>query len=179
VRINLKWPVVILAFLLTFASIYAVNYWRQQRLIKEPLKEALLEIEAVKDITIISNKQGTEILVTMDKAADLCKTYQNIEGVLLLTYPENSFKITLLDKRNAYLESLYDRVHFALMEGERLGNYTEMNKEISQLLGPEEELEGYRLQVDQKRIYLQMATKDSYLYEVIPITFSTTEVSNA
>ena len=60
-RLNLKWPVVIMVFLLTFASIYAVHYWRQQRLVKEPLMEALMEIEAVEDISINNNKQNTEI----------------------------------------------------------------------------------------------------------------------
>ena len=43
-RFNLKWPVVNRCFChLCFT--YAVNYWRQQRLVKEPLKEALLKIE--------------------------------------------------------------------------------------------------------------------------------------
>jgi hypothetical protein len=178
VRLHLKWPVVILAFLLTFASIYAINYWRQQRLIKEPLKEALLEIEAVKDVNIKNNKQNTEVLITLNKVGDLSKTYNSLEEVLLLTYAENSFKITLIDKRDTYLESLYGKIQFALMEGERLGNYTEMSKEISRLLEQEQDLEDYRLWVDQKRIYLQLSAKDNFLYEVIPLTFSM-EVSNA
>jgi hypothetical protein len=179
VHFNLKWPVVVLAFLLTFTSIYAVNYWRQQRLIKEPLKEALLEIEAVKDVDIKSkSKQNTEISITLNKVGDLYKTYQNIEEVLLLTYAGNSFQITLIDQRDTYLESLYGKIHFALMEGERLGNYTKMSHEIFQLLEQEQDLEYYRLWVDQKRIYVQLSAKDNYLYEVIPLTFST-EVSNA
>ncbi|HAA34978.1 MAG TPA: hypothetical protein DCD97_06660 [Firmicutes bacterium] len=176
-RFNLKWPVVIMVFLLTFASIYAVNYWRQQRLIKEPLKEALLEIEAVEDISI-KNKQNTEILVTLGKVEDLSKTYKSIEEIMLLTYPENSFKITVIDRRNTYLESLYEKVHFSLMEGERLGNYTKMSKEVVRLLEQEQELGDYRLRVDQKRIYLQLAAGDNFLYEVVPLTFAT-EVNNA
>lgn len=180
VRLNLKWPVVILAFLLTFASIYGLNYWRQQRLVKEPLKEALLKIDAVKDININNSKQQyTEVLITIDKVEDLSKTYQEIEEALFLTYPENSVKIALIDKRNAYLETVFEKVHFALMEGERLGNYTEMSQKIDQLLEQEKELENYRLRVDQKNIYVQLETKNNFLYEVIPITYSITEVNNA
>jgi len=179
-RFNLKWQIVIIAFIFTFAAICAFNFWRQHRLVKEPLKEALLNIDAVKEVNIKSeNQQHMEILITLDKVDDLSKTYQEIEKIVALRFPENSVKIFLIDKRNAYLETVLEKLHFALMEGERLGNYTEMSDKIYLLLEQENELERYRLRVDQKYIYLQLESKSYYLYEIIPITFSTAEVKNA
>ena len=177
-RLNLKWPVVFLVFLLTFASIYVANSWRQQHLVKEPLKETLLAIESVKSVDINSSKKNTKVLVTLNKAENISRTYKDIEESMLATYAEDSFKIVLVDNRNAYLESLYDKIHFALMEGERLGNYKEMNREISRILVQEEGLDSYRLWVDQKRIYLQLVSEDYYLFEIVPLIFSL-EVGNA
>jgi uncharacterized protein YueI len=81
-------------------------------------------------------------------------------------------RLTILDKRDPYLESLYEKVHYALMEGERRGNYSYMNKEISLLLSDEKGLVNYHLWVDQERIYLQLFSEENYLYEVIPINMS-------
>ncbi|NMB41331.1 MAG: hypothetical protein GX996_05285 [Firmicutes bacterium] len=177
-RIDLKWPVVIIALLLTLAMVYTLNYWRHQHLIKEPLKEALLEIEEVECVDISNNKNNIEVLVTLNQTEDLSQTYGEIEEIMLSTYAENSFKVILVDNRNTYLESLYEEIHFAVMEGERLGNYTQMKKEISCLLEQEKKLDSYLLRVDQKRIYLQLASKDGFLYEVIPL-ISRTEVGHA
>ena len=70
------------------------------------------------------------------------------------------------------MESLYEKVHYALMEGERRGNYSDMNKEIFLLLNDEMDLVNYHLWVDQEKIYLQLSSDGNYLYEVIPINMS-------
>ena len=94
-----------------------------------------------------------------------------IEEILISTYGQDSFKITLADNRS-YLESVYGKIHFALMEGERLGNYSAMSEEIFEQLKQEESLKNYRLWVDQKRIYLLLATSKSTLCEVIPVKYA-------
>lgn len=170
-RINLRWPVVLLAFVFTIASIFVVSYWRQQRLIEEPLKESLLQIEDVEDVGIIKSENGTDFFITLKEVENLSKTYRDIEEILDSTYKDSSYKITLLDQRNLYLESIYEKIHFALMEGERVGNYSHMSREIFMLLEQESELKDYQLAVDQKRIYLQLVSENSFLYEIVPLQF--------
>lgn len=170
-RIPAKYMLAILAFLLTFGCIYAVNSWHQQRLVKEPLAEALMQIEGVKDVKLIDNdRKKTEVWITLNEVGNLPKTYGDIEEVLLRTYGQDSYKITLADNRDPYLESIYGKIHFALLEGERLGNYNAMSEEIFEQLAQEEGLKNYRLWVDQKRIYLLLTTSRNTLYEVIPVT---------
>ncbi|MDO9536348.1 MAG: hypothetical protein Q7J85_13730 [Bacillota bacterium] len=170
-KINLRWPIVLLAFVLTVSSIYLVSYWRQQRLIEEPLKESLLQIEDVEDVDINKIGNETEFLVTLKEVDNIYQTYRNLEEILDSTYKDSSYKIALIDQRNLYLESIYAKIHFALMEGERVGNYSHMSKEISMLLEQESELENYRLWVDQKRIYLQLSSDNGFLYEIVPLQF--------
>lgn len=170
-RINLRWPIVLLAFVLTISSIFVVSYWRQQRLIEEPLIETLLQIEYVEEVVIKKIENGTEFSVTLKEVDNLYQTYESIEEILDSTYKDGSYVIALVDQRNPYLESIYDKIHFALMEGERVGNYSHMNKEISMLLEQESKLENYHLWVDQKRIYLQLSSDNSFLYEIVPLQF--------
>jgi hypothetical protein len=170
VKINLRWPIVLLALVLTVSGIYGVNYWRQQRLIDEPLKESLLEVDGVEKVNITNTNQHNKISISLLEVKDLSKTYREIEGILDLTY--DSYQLIILDKRDPYLESLYEKVHYALMEGERRGNYSDMNKEIFLLLNDEMDLVNYHLWVDQEKIYLQLSSDGNYLYEVIPINMS-------
>lgn len=171
-KINLRWPIVLLALVLTVSGIYGVNYWRQQRLIDEPLKESLLEVDGVEKVNIINTNQHNKISISLLEVKDLSKTYREIEGILDLTYAQGSYQLIILDKRDPYLESLYEKVHYALMEGERRGNYSDMNKEIFLLLNDEMDLVNYHLWVDQEKIYLQLSSDGNYLYEVIPINMS-------
>lgn len=178
-KINLRWPVVLVTLVLTVLCIYGVNYWRQQRFIDEPLMESLLKVDGVEDVEINNEKQRnsvTEVSISLQEVENLSKTYREIEGILDLTYMQGSYRIVILDKRDPYLESLYDRIHYTLMEGERRGNYGNMNREVSLLLDNETDLKNYHLRVDQKRIYLQLSSEEKYLYEIIPIN-SSTEVS--
>ena len=172
-RISSKYLFVFLAFLFTLACIYALNSWHQQRLIKEPLAEALLKVEGVNDVNLIyDGRKEAKVYITLGEEVNLPKTYGYIEEALFSTYKQDSFEIIIVDNRNPYLESVYSKVHFALMEGERCGNYGAMSKEIFVQLEQEDGLKNYRLWVDQKRIYLMLATAENNLYEVVPVRYA-------
>lgn len=173
-RISPKYVVVFLVFLFTCGCIYAFNVWHQQHRVEEPLADTLLQIEGVGDVELINaGRKEMEICIVLDAVEDLPKTYNRIEEALISTYKEDSCKITLTDNRNPYLEAVYTKIHFALLEGERLGNYEVMSKEIFRQLEQEEGLKNYGLWVDQKRIYLLLATSEGSLYEVIPVNYTT------
>lgn len=169
-RISVKYLYAFLAFLLAFGCIYAVNLWHQRLLVKEPLAEALGQIEGVKDVELNNDRKEAEVWITLGAVDDLPQTYGEIEEILLASYEEDSCKIHLLDDRDLYLESVYHKVHFALLEGEKIGNYSAMSKEVFKQLAQEKELKNYQLWVDQKRIYLLLATSRGSLYEIIPVT---------
>lgn len=154
---------------LTFAGIITLHQWRQRTFIMVPLTEELANIEGVLKVEINDLGREKEINITLSEVEFLPETYQNIEEVLISFFKEENFKINLIDQRNTYLIFLYEKIHFALMEGERLGNYSKMNNDISLLLGKEKNLSFYRLWVDQKRIYVHLSSKDGFLFEIIPI----------
>jgi hypothetical protein len=168
-RIPVKYFYAFLAFLLAFGCIYAVNLWHQQLLVEEPLAGALGRIEGVKDVELNNNRKEAEVWITLGEVDNLPQIYGEIEGILLESYEEDSIRIHLLDSRDPYLESVYHKVHFALLEAERLGNYSAMSEEIFKQLAQEKELKNYRLWIDQKRIYLSLATSRGALYKVIPV----------
>lgn len=168
-KLNLKWSVVIIAFIITFSIIYAANYWSQQRLVMEPLMEELLSLDGVEDVQI-ANVNDKEIYISLSQVSRLAETYRDIEDILK-SRNESESHVIVVDKRSEYLEGIYEKIHFALMEGERKGNYTEMKKGINFFLKDERGLDSYSLTVDQKRIYLQLDAGNYFLYEIIPLKY--------
>ena len=171
-KLTLRWPVVLIAFVITFSFIYAANYWRQENLVKEPLREQLLSLENVDDVEIYGRKEQ-EISISLGPVPKLATAYRDIQAVLQ-SHDGGTARINIQDQRDPYLISVYEKIHFALMEGERQGNYTEMNAKIDLLLNEEKKLTSYSLTVDQDRIYLQLNAGEHYLYEIISLTNSST-----
>ncbi len=166
-KFTLKWPVVMITFIFTVSLIYGVNFWRQKNFVTEPLREDLLSLGIVEDVRIEEGKEK-KIAIKLREVPHLALAYQDIEDVLHARHQADKSQIIILDQRNDYLNSLYETIHFAILEGERNGNYMEMNAEVSSLLSGEKGLD-YSLFVDQERIYLKMVAQDAYLYEIIPI----------
>ncbi len=176
-NITFRWPIMVLVMLLTFAVIYVLNQWHQQRVIKEPLMEKLEQLEYVQNVEVktIANQNKIGYIITLSKSDNLPETYRKMDDLLLSTYQEDEYLLILADNRNSYLDSVYEKVQFALMEGERTGNYTGMNEEVSRLMEQEKEKPEYCLWVDQKRIYFFISSGQYYLYEIIPVGLAEVE----
>lgn len=170
--ITFRWPIMLMVMLLTFGAIYAFNLWHQQRIIKEPLLESLKQVDGVQSVEVSTQDHSKKIiyLVTLEDAGNLPVTYSQMDELLLSTYhKKDNYLLLLTDNRNSYLQSVYEKIQFALMEGERTGNYTRMDEEVSRLIEREEDKVDYRLWVDQDRIYLFISAGSNYLYKIIPI----------
>lgn len=166
-KLTLKWPVVIITFILTFSLIYGANYWRQQNLVMEPLREELLSLEMVEGVQIEKGR-NKKITVLLGRVPNLALAYQEIEAILQARNEEFGI-VVITDRRDEYLSFVWEQIHLAVMEGERQGNYTQMNKEISLALRGTNGLLDYAVYVDQQRIYLALMNEEAYLYEIIPI----------
>lgn len=167
-----RWPVMLIVALLTFGAIFAFNLWHQQRIIKEPLLESLQQMDGVQSVEVSTQEHSQKMiyLVTLSDANNLPAVYSQMDELLLSTYHNrDNYLLLLAENSNSYLQSVYEKIQFALMEGERTGNYTGMNEEVSRLLEQEEDKVDYSLWVDQDRIYLFLSSGSNYLYKIIPI----------
>ena len=169
--IAFRWPIKVIFMLLYFGAIYTFNLWHQQRVIKEPLMEKLQQLEGVQNVEVstLGNSKIIRFLITLSDVDNLPATYREMDELLLSTYHEDEYLLILTDNSNPYLESIYEKIQFALMEGERTGNYIKMNEEVTRLMEQEEGELSYRLWVDQDRIYLFLSSGSHYLYKIIPI----------
>ncbi|MGI5882757.1 MAG: hypothetical protein ACOX7L_06775 [Dethiobacteria bacterium] len=168
--ISFRWPIMVLVMLLTFGIVLGFNFWHQQR-VKAPLVEKLQQLEGVRGIEVSTLEKSKKLrfVVALGVTNNMPDTYRKMDELLLSACNEDGYQLILSDKKSPYLEQVYDKIQFALMEGERTGNYTVMKEEIDRLIEQEKTELDYRLWVDQERIYLFISSGPHYLYKVIPV----------
>lgn len=166
-----RWPVMVLVMLLTVAMIYGLNQWHQQRVVEEPLIEKLEQLDSVQrvEVSTIGDEGKISFIITLSECEKLPETYKKMEELLRSCYKKDEYLLIVADNRNSYLKSIYEKVQFALMEGERTGNYTKMYEEVSGLIEKEESELVHHLWVDQNRIYFVLSSGPYNLYEIIPV----------
>lgn len=163
---NFKWPVAVLAFILTLAlSVGAVTF-RQRQLVNEPLVKRLSEYEGVEKVELWQKGNLQVISIELDYVQDFSVLYSELKEETDRLLGPKFYRLMLVDQRNETLEAAFLAVHLALYEGEQRGNFTEMSDRVAAILR-DYQLQDYRLVVDNTNIYLQIRSGENYLYAVI------------
>lgn len=163
---NFKWPVAVLAFVLTLALSVGAVQLRQRQMVNEPLFKRMSEFEPVKKVDV-QLEQGTQVVViNLDYVEDFSLTHRELNEEIERLLGQKRYRLDILDGRDQALEAAFVAVHLALYEGEHRGNFTEMGDQVSAILSdlgiPE-----HKVMVDNENIYLQIRQGDAYLYEII------------
>ena len=164
---NFKWPVAVLAFVLTLALSVGAVVLRERQLINEPLFKHLSEFESVQTVELHRENNRQIVVVTLNYVEDLGLTHRELNEEIDRLLGHNRFRLEIIDGRNQALEAAFVAVHLSLYEGEHRGNFTEMGSRVDEILlkfGITE----HKVFVDSEHIYLQMRDGDAYLYEIIP-----------
>lgn len=163
---NFKWPVAVLAFVLTLALSVGAVQLRQRQMVNEPLFKRMSDFEKVKTVDV-QLEQGTQVVViTLDYVEDFALAHRELSEEIGRLLGQKRYRLEILDGRNQALEAAFVAVHLALYEGEHRGNFTEMGDQVSAILR-DMGIAEHKVMVDQGNIYLQIRQGDAYLYEII------------
>ena len=161
-----KWPVAVLAFILTLALSVGLVYVRQRQLVNEPLLKRINEFETVKSVELQDDGGIQVVSVTLNYVDDFSVAHSELNEEIERLLGKERYRLEILDERNDALEAAFVAVHLALYEGEHRGNFTEMGGKVSEALVPLGFSE-HKVIVDQEYIYLQIRQDDAYLFEII------------
>jgi hypothetical protein len=163
---NIKWPIAVLAFVLTLVIAVGLVQLRQRQLVNEPLFKRVSEYEAVKTVDLQQEGNMQIVKVDLGYVDDLAIVHRELNEEIEELLGHDRFSLIIQDERNETLEAAYIAVHLALFEGEQRGNFTEMGELVVDKL-QEMNMDEYRVLVDQDNIYLQIRQNEAYLYEII------------
>lgn len=161
-----RWPVAVLAFLLTLALSVGAVHFRQRQLVDEPLLRRLGELEAVQSVQLEKNGNLVTVSVSLDYVDDLASTYYLLARETEKTLGKRKYHLEVVDRRDDLLASAYTVIHLALHEAVQRGNFTEMGRLVAETMraaGVEE----HKVVVTAGHICFQARRGDSYLYSVV------------
>lgn len=154
-----RWQPIVAAFSLTFLALIAGHQLYDQYMVRRSIEQKILATGLVKRVDW---SQEGELLVYLNPVSDLRMAYQVLE-----TSVARRTTMRVLDQPSVLLETVYRQIEPALYEAAALSNFTSL-AEAAERAATAAGLEGYSVQVDERRIYLSLHHRGAYLYRIVP-----------
>ena len=165
-RKGFRWELIALSAVLTLAVLSLAYYSYENMGVKRPLERALMLVTDVSAVQMRTEGGREVIEVTLSKVADLATTYSRIHTLVSDRMGPGTFVLELKDLRDESLDMMYHAVHYYLEEASVRGNFGTMIEACKPIL-EEAGAVGYKITVDQDRIYVQIDSAEGYLYQVL------------
>ncbi|NLC11656.1 MAG: hypothetical protein GX767_05320 [Firmicutes bacterium] len=169
---DIKWPVVIISFVLTLAALYFINNWRISHLIDEPLKKSLEANPQVKSVEMLKRNDTVVFTVQLTNVSDFKATYNDLRSEIENFIGDKEYHLFFQSNDDGNddnnLSRFYNEIHLFLYEAARTGNYIVAKEELAQI-AHEMGIINYQFQVDEKRIYFFAEKDGSILCKTIEL----------
>lgn len=132
-----------------------------------PLERDFASIDGVSEAMLEQRGDHTDIVLTIGPIEDLARVYREAETLRDERLP--GARLILKDERNESLIDSYRHIHFAVYEGAVTGRFTRMAAVVDEL-AQTLPVDGVKVSVDERFIYVQLAADGAYLYEMVPLS---------
>ncbi len=163
---NIRWPVVLVAFLFLISVFYGFQFYQQKQVVEEPLTQLFAEKKEIKDVEISQQGDTLEIVLELEYVDNLREHESIINKEVSEIMGNRKYQVTLVDFRNKQLEEIFYRVHYHLQEAAVTGNFVEMSERVGEIMSGYN-VDDYRLIVGEDKIYFQVKQSGHYLFEIV------------
>lgn len=162
---GLKFYIIIIVTIAIVGLFFTAQYLLDVYQIEKPLKNELASLEGVREIELIENNKSSELIVMVkfEPGIEFYNLYQEIERILEKILGSRSVNIIITNESISELAEVYYQVHFAIYEGINTGKFLEMKANIDGIVYAEE-LDNYRVWIDNEAVYLQLDKNNNSFY---------------
>ncbi|WP_026485851.1 hypothetical protein [Caldanaerobius polysaccharolyticus] len=154
----------VLSFVLTLL-ILAGGFKAYQGVYNNRTIEDVKQIHGVLDASIEKSGDSYTVWVKIGKVSNFKDVYTKARDVIKARY--GKYNIKVVDNRDSVLENIYYGIHFAIYEAAVEGNFLDMKREVDKELA-NNNLDSYKIFVDDYNVYVQLIKGSKYLYEIVP-----------
>lgn len=167
---GLKFPVIILAFVLGLALAFGGQWAYKQYNINQPLNKVLAENKLVAEFKVEEDSTYPIIKVKLSKDANnLMEAYQELSQLTDDVMGNTQYELQLMNESDSSLDKAYYESHHVIYQAQVTGNFPDVLK-VVQENSKKQGAEG-RVFVDQSNIYVQISKPDGhFLNKIIPRT---------
>lgn len=163
---GVKIYVIIIVIFLVICLYFAGQLLYRAYNIDMPLKEDLMVIEGISNVSLVNNEEKVDLYISFLPDQDFFALYQKIFSIMKDRLGSKSGDIIIQNKDNN-LKEVYHKIHFSIYEGIHTCKFVEMEKNINKIV-EKEELDDYKLWVDNDAVYIQLDKNKDSFYKRIP-----------
>lgn len=163
---NLRITYILITAAVVAALLFGGRFAYQRVRLDNPFQQALSAVPGVAKGEIQKTPDGYELTLTMGRVNDLQTTVQEVERVAEQYGKVPVLKIQLKDNATPELKETYYQMHFAIEEAAAQGNFTAMKAQVD-AQAARAGLTGWRVQVTDNQLYVQLKKGDSSLYRMV------------
>ncbi len=155
------------SLVLVLGLLFGFQALAREKLVNDPLDRFYSHAPGVQHFSIANQNGLTVINLTLGQVADLRRTYLSLQGRTATFLAPGTFRLHLLDHRDAATAAAYSEMSLAIQQGISTGGFVKM-EQILQQEGKAFGLSRVEVQADDYNVYLQLVHGSHYLYAVVP-----------
>lgn len=163
---NLRITYILISAAVVAALLFGGRLAYQRVRLDNPFQQALSAVPGVAKGEAQKTRDGYELTLVMDRVSDLQTSVQEAERVAEQYGKTPVIKIQLKDNATPELRETYYQMHFAIEEAAVRGNFTAMKVQID-AQAAQAGLTGWRVQVTDNQLYVQLQKGGSCLYRLV------------
>lgn len=164
---NLNWFLVAVVFVLTAGLLYVGHNVWHLRVIQNPLRESLMQIDGVDSVDVKKNQYSLHLSISTATGADFPLLARQVYSVLR---QENSYSIDEVfwnDNPNYHLQAVHEEMNIVLQEARWRHQFVQLQENLEQVA--QSAAISYQLGIDEGYIFLSLSDGTHHLQEAIPL----------
>lgn len=133
--------------------------------VKRPLTASLLQVDGIQKVEVQEENDSQVILITMKNGAGLKTVYQEANDITVEKMGDKPYIIKIVDNPSPELSYLYDDLELGIHQGIANSSFIWLTEWIHDKTTPKNA--EYRIQVDNRNLYLTLNKGDHYLTRII------------
>lgn len=159
-----KIAIILLALLITLGLLIGGQKLYNRNLIEKPVINELLKLNYVKSAVMTKEADTYNVKIQIKQPGNIKDEYNEINNLIKTRIKGKQYKIELLDSRNHILVDELQKMELGIYEAIAQNNYLDLEQSLNKMATQDHFV--YRLQIDEKRLYLQIASGNHFLYEI-------------
>jgi len=133
--------------------------------VKRPLKNSILQVEGIKDVSVIEEGGVQQITLTLEDTGDLKGIYQRVDRQAAKKLGGTPYEIKVVDDPSPELIDLYNYLELGIHQGIADSSFIWLTDWLERTTA-DRNVE-YHLQVDDKNLYFTLSRNGHYIARII------------
>lgn len=166
--------VAVISLFVTLLLLFGGFFGYQWYFVQRPLESLIASTPHVTDKKIELQPTQVKIEIVTDQPFSLTSDYPTLREQIEERIGKRKLEFKLVDKPSKEMETAWNQMAFGVKEGIAQKHYTQIPKTVQEVADPMQIQ--YDVKMDDQYVYIKLYKEDRFMYQVLPLHDSASEV---